>query len=201
MTFTPGRKTYHHGDLRWALITEARAQLADTGPGDVTLRAVATAVGVSPAACYRHFADKEDLLAAVAAEGFDELTAIAVRVRAEGPPGIRTLHRMTCAYIEFAVSEQALYRLMRGAMFGDRTRHAALVDAERRLRAEAEAALRTAREAGEIADLPIEDVTLTIHLMMHGLAVAASDGQVPDTDAAALSERIMAVLDTGLRPR
>ena len=201
MTFTSGRKTYHHGDLRRALIVEARALLAETGTTGVTLRAVAARAGVSPAASYRHFADKEALLAAVATQGFDDLAAKAKLVRGQGAPGIPTLHRMTCAYIDFALAEHALYRLMRGPELGDRTRHPELAAAEARLRVEAEAALRDARDAGEIADLPLADVTLTIHLMMHGLAVAAGDGQVPDTSATALSERVMTVLGAGLRPR
>ncbi|MGV9802819.1 TetR/AcrR family transcriptional regulator [Mycobacterium sp. NPDC003449] len=199
MTFTSGRKTYHHGDLRRTLIAEARALLADGGAAGVTLRAVGSRAGVSPAASYRHFADKQALLAAVAAEGFDDLTRRAAVIRADGPPGIATLHRMTCVYIEFAVAEPALYRLMRGPQLFDRARHPELAEAEDRLRQQAEGALYDARAAGEIADLPIHDVATTIHLMMHGIAVTAGERQV--ADAAALSERVMAVLDAGLRPR
>src|SRR6185503_21216238 len=71
---------YHHGDLRRALLDAALREVAERGVKDISLRALARAVGVSPRAPYRHFQTKDDLLAAVAAEGFVEYEA---RVRSE----------------------------------------------------------------------------------------------------------------------
>ena len=65
--------SYHHGDLRNALIAAGRAALEELGPRELSLRSVATAVGVSEAAPSRHFAGKDGLLAAMAAQGFSEL--------------------------------------------------------------------------------------------------------------------------------
>ena len=69
----PTRPTYHHGDLRNSLIQAALALVAERGVEGFSLREAARTVGVSPSACYRHFADREELLAAVAHEGLDTL--------------------------------------------------------------------------------------------------------------------------------
>ncbi len=65
----PARATYHHGDLRRALLDTALRLIAERGPEGFSLREAAREVGVSPAAAYRHFADKPELLAALAADG------------------------------------------------------------------------------------------------------------------------------------
>src|SRR5262245_57255125 len=67
-------KRYHHGDLRNALIQAGKTLLAEEGVAGLELRKVARAAGVSHAAPYRHFADKQALLAAIAEDGFYQLT-------------------------------------------------------------------------------------------------------------------------------
>ncbi|MFT4571001.1 MAG: AcrR family transcriptional regulator, partial [Candidatus Binatia bacterium] len=70
---------YHHGDLRRALVEGALELLHERGPAGLTLRGAARKAGVSEAAPYRHFADKEALLASVAEEGFRALSREVVR--------------------------------------------------------------------------------------------------------------------------
>ncbi|MCC2105214.1 MAG: helix-turn-helix transcriptional regulator, partial [Hyphomicrobiales bacterium] len=67
---TVEQSSYHHGDLRAALVAEGMRQLGGEGAGDLSLRGVARAVGVSATAVYRHFPDKDALLSAIAEEGF-----------------------------------------------------------------------------------------------------------------------------------
>src|SRR5580658_11275763 len=67
-------KPYHHGDLRRALMESADAILEREGPNALSLRAVAREAGVSPAAPYHHFKDKDELLGAIAREGFARLS-------------------------------------------------------------------------------------------------------------------------------
>ena len=78
-------RSYHHGDLRHALIAEASRQARAGGPAAISLREVTRAVGVSPNAAYRHFSDREDLLRAAAAEAQNAL-ARAIMARREGKP-------------------------------------------------------------------------------------------------------------------
>lgn len=109
------RPRYHHGDLRAALLDATLALLAEAGgPDEVSLRAVARRVGVSPNAAYRHFADKRALLAAVAAAGFREVGA-AFRVAAEADGTAEAaVARGLAAYLGFAAARPALYGLMFG---------------------------------------------------------------------------------------
>lgn len=102
----------HHGDLRQALIGAALEIAAESNPDDVTLRAVARRAGVSAAAPYHHFADKDALLAAVARDGFDALAR--VQVEALGRPGSARgkLEEMVERYVRFAASHQTQYHLM-----------------------------------------------------------------------------------------
>ena len=114
----PQVRTYHHGDLRRALIDEG-LQLARTGgPSAVTLREVTRAVGVSPNAAYRHFADREDLVRAVAGAAQLALArAIGERVAAmpaDLPPAeasVERLRRVGLAYIDFARSERGWFEV------------------------------------------------------------------------------------------
>ncbi len=67
----PGRRGYHHGNLREALIQSALSLIGEKGPAGFTIAEAARSAGVSPAAPYRHFRDREELMADVARLGFD----------------------------------------------------------------------------------------------------------------------------------
>jgi AcrR family transcriptional regulator len=96
-------RAYHHGNLREALLDAAAALVAEAGPGAFTLREVARRVGVSHNAPYRHFHDRDELLAAVAAQGFERLTAAMKRSAAKGTGSLGHLRLCGRGYIEFAL--------------------------------------------------------------------------------------------------
>jgi len=119
------RATYHHGDLRNALLDEAARLVAERGAEGFSLREAARAVGVSATAAYRHFADRTALLAAVASDGFARLAAAMERAtaRVAAPAGSRAraaavLAAVGEAYVEFAVRHPARYRVMFGPWMG-----------------------------------------------------------------------------------
>jgi AcrR family transcriptional regulator len=99
--------TYHHGDLRSALLRAAAQILEKEGPGSLSLREAARRAGVSHAAPYRHFPDRDRLLADLAAEGFELLNA-ELRERSEGDMGV--------GYLEFALAHPQRFRLMFGGL-------------------------------------------------------------------------------------
>ncbi len=104
------RKRYHHGSLRSALVDASIALAREGGPDRVILREAARAAGVSHSAAYRHFADREALLAEVASFARNELAAqMRRRVnRAKDPR--RRLRAVGTAYIDFALAEPGLFR-------------------------------------------------------------------------------------------
>ena len=105
--------SYHHGDLRAALIKAATAEIERGGHENLSLRELADSVGVSRGAPYRHFADRRALLAAVAADGFERLTAI--YRKAMMGSGKTPQDRLAAAgrgYLRFAAKRPQMFRLM-----------------------------------------------------------------------------------------
>jgi AcrR family transcriptional regulator len=107
--------TYHHGDLRAALLSEAASMIAEGGAASLTMREIGRRLGVSRAAPYRHFEDKSALLVAVAAAGFDRLKRRLEATEADAPlAGADQLRRIGEEYVRFALENPAHYRLMYG---------------------------------------------------------------------------------------
>ena len=105
-------KPYHHGDLRRALMDSADAILERDGPNALSLRAVAREAGVSPAAPYHHFKDKDELLSAIARDGFARLSAALVAAADDERDVQMKMSDLGVAYVKFAQSHPALYRVM-----------------------------------------------------------------------------------------
>jgi AcrR family transcriptional regulator len=109
------RDTYHHGDLKRALAEAALGLVAEKGPRGFTLREVARRAGVSAAAPYRHFADRAQLLATVATEGFVRLHET-LSDTAAGTTGLtRQVLDMGRAYVRWAVDHPDYYQVMFGS--------------------------------------------------------------------------------------
>jgi AcrR family transcriptional regulator len=105
------RDRYHHGDLRAACLRAAIELLEENGAAALSLRAVARRAGVSPGAPYRHYADRDALISAVAAVGYNELAAhLAAAHRA--PSTADDLAAVAVAYVQFALERPALFRVM-----------------------------------------------------------------------------------------
>ncbi|TGK46805.1 TetR/AcrR family transcriptional regulator [Leptospira bouyouniensis] len=105
---------YHHGDLRSALINAARTLLEKHGIESLSLRSIASAIGVTHMAPYAHFKGKQELLQAVAASGYDELANNMVMAQKENPKvrGRSLAYHYGLEYIRFAMKHPNLYRLM-----------------------------------------------------------------------------------------
>jgi AcrR family transcriptional regulator len=103
---------YHHGDLRAALIAAAAAAIERIGYENLSLRELAASLAVSRAAPYRHFVDRRALLAALAANGFDELAAIYRKAIKTGKTPRTRLAASGRAYLAFAAERPQLFRLM-----------------------------------------------------------------------------------------
>ena len=186
-------KAYHHGELRSALVAAALELLAEAGPDALSLRAVARQAGVSAMAPYRHYADKEALLAAVATHGFEGLHAALAAADAAVPPE-RALTEQAVAYVRYALANPALFRLM----FGPRQ-----AGAHPELSAAGEAAYavlsqRVADQTPESADRDAR--TLGCWSLVHGLASLFLDGRISEGSPAAADTSVRRVA-AALLPR
>jgi AcrR family transcriptional regulator len=109
------KKRFHHGDLREALIAATRELLIEHGPDGFTLADACRRAGVTTAAPYKHFRDKQEILEEIVLRGFAELTAANAKAVAEGGPGtIRGITAMGISYLDYAVGQPAVFRLMFG---------------------------------------------------------------------------------------
>jgi AcrR family transcriptional regulator len=177
------RRPYHRSNLPNALRAAARAILDEAGPDVVGLRETARRVGVSATAAYRHFANKEDLLASVAAEGFRELAAALETGAIESDP----LRAVGLAYVEFALQKRGLFRLMFGPMLVERARYpelneaaSAVFDLLQRVAVSADEPPREDRAAGMAA-----------WGLVHGLSSLFIDGLFPETYARGMANAIL----------
>ena len=174
---TLAAKSYHHGELRTALVNAALDLLAEDGADAVSLRAVARRAGVSAMAPYRHYADKEALLAAVALRGFEGLQRV-LRTADDGAPAGQALVEQAVAYVRYALENPALFRLM----FGPR-RLGTL--SELTMAGETAYAVLAARVAAEApANTDRDARALGCWSLVHGLASLFLDGRISDKTTA-----------------
>ncbi len=108
-----GRRGYHHGNLSEALIQAALDLIADFGPAGFTFAEVSRLVGVSPAAPYRHFRDRDALMADIARRGFERFSEdLAQAWNAGRPDALSAFKNLGQAYLAFARKEPAYYAAM-----------------------------------------------------------------------------------------
>lgn len=167
-------KSYHHGDLRAALVEAGLKALEVQDIGDISLRQLAREVGVSPTAVYRHFPDKQALMAALAQAGIEQMSEwqkAAAQATGQGDAFAATGR----AYVRWALANPSLFRLVFGksnevgrTVFGEN-------DAARMLRSYAENF--TGNEAGT------QRFMLQAWAVVHGLTMLMLDGQLPRDEA------------------
>lgn len=104
---------YHHGNLRDALVEAALKLIADKGPAGFTFAEAARSAGVSPAAPYRHYRDRDALMGEIARRGFERFAAELDKAWRDGDPDVMTaFQRVGAAYLAFARNEPAFYAAM-----------------------------------------------------------------------------------------
>jgi AcrR family transcriptional regulator len=166
-----GHRGYHHGNLREALVAAALQLIAERGPAGFSFVEAARLAGVSPAAPYRHFRDRDELLAEVAQRGFALFDAALVGAWDEGRPDpVTAFNRVGRAYLAFARQERAHYAAMFEAGLA--------LERYPELRVAGERALAVLRQAAEAlaARLPKErrppTLMMALHIwaMTHGIA-------------------------------
>ncbi len=165
------RRGYHHGNLREALIEAALELIAAKGAAGFTFAEAARSAGVSPGAPYRHFRDRDALIADVARRGFQQFAEDLARAWKNGEPDPHTaLQNLGRAYLAFARDEPAYYAAMFEAQVPP--------DMDKELAQASDKAFAVLRQAAEalIANLPARQrppammVSLHIWSLAHGIA-------------------------------
>src|SRR5246127_3189705 len=178
------KATYHHGDLAAALVQAAMELLEESGEAELSLRAVARRAGVSAAAPYRHYADREALPAAGAAIGYREL-AERLAAAHPSPSTPKQLASVAIAYVQFALERPALFRIM----FGEPCDR----DNDERVAATA-AVSRYVRGIVErsFPQADAEAMATAIWALVHGLAFLHLDGKLAASSPSVVGDRVAA---------
>ena len=200
----PPARAYHHGDLKNALRDTACALIAEHGVEAVSLREISQAAGVSHTAAYRHYADKQALLAAIAEDGFRQLADINRRTVAETPGG-PVAQLMACgrAYVRFGVQRPHVLQLMFGQAIPDWSVHPSLQQASDDLARTLADVVAAGQSAAAMQPAPLGEMTLTAWSLVHGLALLLAGRRIPvpvidDAFVEHMAEQCVALLMRGL---
>jgi AcrR family transcriptional regulator len=189
------KKTYHHGNLREALIEAAQHTLATEGVEGLSLRKVAQQAGVSATALYSHFKDKRELLALLATQGFAQLSA-AMASEAQARPGASdaadfSLTGLAMGYIKFSMGNTALFQLMFGKEVGNLLDFPELVAAGSQSYGMMADCVAAQVKTGNASTTPAVAATAAWS-MVHGLATLINDGRVSaDTCGVSCNEEMI----------
>jgi AcrR family transcriptional regulator len=195
------RRGYHHGDLREALVQAALDLIASKGPAGFTFAEAARSTGVSAAAPYRHFRDRDALMADVARRGFERFRDALARAWNDGQPHpVAAFNAVGRAYLAFARSEPSYYTAMFEAGLPP--------DIEPELEKASDAAFAVLRDAAEAvcATLPAQGrppammVSLHVWSLAHGIASLFARGdaarrKLPMTPEDLLEAGVLVYLD------
>lgn len=197
------KRGYHHGDLKSALRSAAAALIAERGVDAVSLREIAQAAGVSHTAAYRHYADKQALLADLAEMGFRELGANMrdiVASTAGGP--IAQLQASGRAYVQFGVRQPHLLQLMFGAAIADWQRYPTLLEASSALSAQLSEIIVSGQGIGQFRAGETADLALAAWSLVHGLALLLCGRRIRGSEdelfVEQAAQRVIALLIGGL---
>lgn len=173
---------YHHGNLRQTLLTEAIREIRAQGVDNLSLRALARHAGVSQTAPYRHFADKEALLAEIAALAFVELAQATLKPLQEAEQAIDKVKLATAAYLSYATENPEKYRLMFGPSIKNREAHPHLVESGEAAFALLRQFIEEGQRSGAFMAGDSQQMAGSIWAGLHGYALMHIDGLYPRLD-------------------
>lgn len=198
---------YHHGNLRAALLDAGEQLLREKGATGVSLRAVAKEAGVSHTAPYRHFSNKQSLLAGLAEIGFARLRDAMYGIIDAYPDDPRTqMVEAAVAYVRLALANPEMNHLMFGGVLVDETMPGSLRETSQQSFQGLLDIIDSGARTGLYVDRPILELAATAWSMVHGLAMLASTGKLKgphalEPDPEALARQMAGHLLQGITAR
>jgi AcrR family transcriptional regulator len=192
------RKRYHHGNLREALLESALQLIAEVGPAGFTLRELARRTGVSHNAPYRHFRDRDEVMAKVTVQGFKELTQAMLRGSQSGAGAIDRLKRAGLAYISFALQRPEHFTVMFDAPTRVRTDYADAAEASEEAFNTLLSFVKSCQDERQLPSGDTHEFAMLAWSMVHGVAKLATTGRLPYTSTAEILKFAEFVIDNSL---
>ncbi len=201
-----GKSKYHHGDLRRALV-EAAVELAiENGPDGVSMREAGRRAGVSTAAPYRHFRDRDELMSAVAAEGHQRSLDFMKRAADGCEEPMEQYHAYGVNYVMFAIENPQLFRVMQVARWCQSEASPEMAKVNEASDESMMGLVLDACESGGMTSDALVTQMLASHVLVYGLARFYVDGHAErwgmlKGDPQQVVEAVVNVLGRGLAPR
>jgi AcrR family transcriptional regulator len=193
-------KPYHHGNLREALLEAAIRLIAEVGPTAFTLREVARRAGVSHNAPYRHFKDRDELMAAVAAQGYGELTKAMIESAAPKSEALDRLKYAGLGYVTFALRRPEHFTVMFDAPIPKHKYPDSAAAAEQAF-STLLGFVKSAQDAARLPSGDLRQMALLAWTMVHGIAKLAITGRLPFRSNAEVLKFAEFVIDQSLPTR
>jgi AcrR family transcriptional regulator len=176
---TSKKKNYHHGDLKNALIKAGADILSKEGVSALSLRKVAQKAGVSHAAPYAHFADKQALIAAITTEGYkklyEQIALVAEQYRSDPP---RRLVESSWAYVQFALDEPDHFKVTLSGMIEKEQDYPAFVETARQTFSLVVAIVAQCQQAGILRQGAPDLTAVTVWALIHGFVTLLLENQI-----------------------
>jgi AcrR family transcriptional regulator len=178
----PRKKSYHHGDLKNALIKAGADILSKEGVSALSLRKVAHKAGVSHAAPYAHFADKQALIAAISTEGYKKLYEKIAQVAGQYQADpLRRLVEASWAYVQFALDEPDQFKVTLSGMIEKEQDYPAFVETARQTFSLVVDIVAQCQQAGILRTGPDDLAAVSAWSLIHGFVTLLLENQVSHT--------------------
>ena len=180
--FGVAEKQYHHGDLRNSLIQAGMEILAEEGGGALSLRKVASRAGVSHAAPYAHFTDRQDLIAAISTEGFRQLyERIKAVVEANPHDLANRLVEVAWAYVKFAMENSSLFKIMFSGILEEENKYPEFVNISHETFFQLVRLVQECQQGGLLRPGPADVLALSLWSLVHGFVSLLLEKQISHT--------------------
>ncbi len=175
-------KKYHHGDLENALIRAGVEILSKEGIEGLSLRKVAKRVGVSYAAPYAHFKDRQALIAAISTEGFKQLyNALDAAISAHADDPKQQLVEGAWAYVQFAMDNTDIFKIMFSGALEKEKDYPSFVEISQKTFDRVMDVVRACQSTGVLRPAPLELMAVSVWGQVHGVISLALEGQISHT--------------------
>lgn len=173
------QKSYHHGDLKNALIKAGVEILSQEGIEGLSLRKVAQRAGVSHSAPYSHFPDKQSLIAAISTEGFNQLyNELDAAISAHPKNAKQQLQESALAYVQFALNHTDTFKIMFSGVLEKEKEYPAFVEISYKTFQRVVDVVKACQDAGLLRSASAEMMAVAVWGQVHGIISLALEGQI-----------------------